>query len=433
MTQPRLAELEFASAPHTVDFGHPLPPSEDPFSIPPQGYAATSPGTVLRSREIRVAFLGVIDQPVTGYQLLFRTTDMHGAPQAAVTTVILPADTPAGVQRPVLSYQCAIDAVTSQSFPSYVLRRQAKVWGGFPPLEYPLIACALNNGWAVLVPDHEGPRGSWIAPREPGHYILDGIRAAQNFQPADVDASAPIAMWGYSGGGLATGWAAELAGDYAPELNIVGAVLGSPVGDPGAVLRDLNGTLFAGLAAMGLAALTHEYPSLRRIITAHVDLAGQSLLAGMETLTTLGALARFCLGRFDKFFDQPLDGILGMPAVTELFDEIRLGQSAPEMPLLVLQAAGDQIIDVRHIDALVHTYRAAGAQVTYLRDLLSEHFSLHPAATPLALNWISDRFTGQPVGASATRCGALLLSPRTLAGFARMGAVALKVALGRRR
>lgn len=430
MTQPRLANLEFASAPHTVDFGQPLPPSDDPFGIPPQGYAATSPGTVLRSRQIRVAFLGVIDQPVTGYQLLYRTTDLHGAPQAALTTVLLPDDAPKEAQRPVLSYQCAIDAVKSEAFPSYVLRRQAKIWGGFAPLEYPLIACALDNGWAVLVPDHEGPRGSWIAPREPGHYVLDSIRAAQNFEPADIDASAPVALWGYSGGGLATGWTAELAGDYAPELNIVGAVLGSPVGNPGEVLRDLNGTLFAGLAAMGLAALTHQYPSLRRIIATNVDLAGQSLLAAMSGLTTVGALARFCRGRFDKFFDQPLDGILELPAVTELFDEIRLGKSVPGMPLLVLQATGDQVIDVRHIDTLVETYRAAGAQVTYLRDLLSEHFSLHPAAAPLALSWISNRFAGKPVGPSTTRRGSLLLSPRTLVGFGRLGRVVLQVARG---
>lgn len=431
MTQPRIADLEFARAPHTADFGYPLPPSEDPFCIPPSGYAAASPGTVLRSREVRLAFLGVVDQPVTAYQLLYRTTDMHGAPQATLTTLILPADGRRGVQRPVLSYQCAIDAVTSRAFPSYVLRGQADVWGGFPPLEYPLIARALNNGWAVLVPDHEGQWGSWVAPREPGYCVLDGIRAAQSFEPAGFSSSAPVALWGYSGGGLATGWAAELWADYAPELNVVGAVLGSPVGDPGEVLRDLNGTLFAGLAALGLAALNREHPRLRRIVKAHVDLAGQALLTGMESVSTIGAVARFCLRRFDDYFDRPLDSILAMPAVVELFDELRLGQTAPAMPLLVLQATGDQVINVRHIDALVAEYRDRGAQVTYLRDRLSDHFVLHPVSAPLALNWIADRFADKPVSRSVTRAGALLLSPHTIAGLARLGATALKVALGR--
>ncbi|MBS9534590.1 lipase [Mycobacterium sp. M1] len=386
---------------------------------------------MLRSREVRLAFLGVVDQPVTAYQLLYRTTDMHGAPQATLTTVILPGgDAPRG-PRPVVSYQCAIDAVASEAFPSYVLRRQAKVWGGFPPLEFPLMACALDNGWAVIVPDHEGPRGSWVAPREPGYCVLDGIRAAANFAPSGISAQSPVALWGYSGGGLASAWAAELWADYAPELNVVGAVLGSPVGNPGEALRDLNGSAFAGLAAMGLAALTREHSGLRRVVQAHVDLAGKSLLAGMQTATTIGALARLFRHRVDRYFDEPLDEILASPAVVELFDEIRLGHAAPGMPLLVLQAAGDQIIDVRHIDALVANYREMGAQVTYLRDQLSEHFLLHPLSVPVVLKWISERFANQSVRPPRTSRGLLVLSPQTLVGLARVGGIAVRVALGR--
>ncbi len=416
---------------YSADFGRPLPPGQDPFCRPPRGYGGAAPGAVLRARQIKVAFLGLIDQPVVAYQLLYRTTDMHGMPQATVTTVLLPADADPNQARPVVSYQCAIDAVSDTGFPSYALRYGARSWGGFPPLEYPLIACALNNGWAVVVPDHEGLRGNWIAPREPGYCVLDGIRAAQNFRPAGVSPDAPVALWGYSGGGLASGWAAELWADYAPELNIVGAVLGSPVGDPGETLRDLNGSPFAGLAAMGLAALDGEHPGLRRIVAEHVDAAGQALLARMRSVSTVEAVARFCGRRIDRYFDRPLDEVLGSPDAVELFDEIRLGQLPPEMPVLVLQATGDEIIGARHIDALVETYRAMGVQVTYLRDLLSEHFLLHPLSIPLALNWISARFAARPVAPARTRNGILLLSPRTLAGLVRVGGVAAQVLLGR--
>ena len=50
------------------------------------------PGTVLRSRDVELAFLGVISQPVKAVQLLYRTMDMNGEPEAAATTVIVPAD-----------------------------------------------------------------------------------------------------------------------------------------------------------------------------------------------------------------------------------------------------------------------------------------------------------------------------------------------------
>ena len=72
-----------------------------------------------------------------------------------------------------------------------------------------------------------------------------------------------MGLWGYSGGGLASAWAAELCERYAPELNIVGAALGSPVGDPGSVARRLNGSVFAGLVALMISALTQSSPARR--------------------------------------------------------------------------------------------------------------------------------------------------------------------------
>ena len=80
---------------------------------------------MLRTRDVELAFLGLIPQKFTATQLLYRTTDMNGEPEAAVTTVIVPAERAPGQACPMLSYQCAIDAVTSRCFPSYALRRRA--------------------------------------------------------------------------------------------------------------------------------------------------------------------------------------------------------------------------------------------------------------------------------------------------------------------
>lgn len=128
-----------SSAPHGIDYARPLPAGDDPFCQAPKDFEATAPGTVLRSREIRLAFLGIIPQAVVAYQLLYRTTDLDGGPQAAITTVIRPAGITVAPDAPVISYQCAIDAVASTGFPSYVLRHHAtlaKVFGGPPAWEY---------------------------------------------------------------------------------------------------------------------------------------------------------------------------------------------------------------------------------------------------------------------------------------------------------
>ena len=67
-------------------------PCDDPFYDPPPGYQHAAPGTVLRSRDVELAFLGLIPQRVKATQLLYRTTNMHGDPDAAATTVIVPAE-----------------------------------------------------------------------------------------------------------------------------------------------------------------------------------------------------------------------------------------------------------------------------------------------------------------------------------------------------
>ncbi|MDT5182762.1 MAG: hypothetical protein QOI29_920, partial [Mycobacterium sp.] len=240
--QPQHEELQRGARPQL--------PSDDPFYDPPAGFRHSNPGTVLRSRDVELAFLGLIPQRITATQLLYRTTDMHGNAEAAATTVIVPAERDRADVVPVISYQCAIDAVTSRCFPSYALRRRALAPGAVAQFEFLLIAAALAEGWAVSVPDHEGRAGMWGAPYEPGYHVLDGVRAALNTERLGLSPSAPVGLWGYSGGGLASAWAAEMSGSYAPELNVVGAVLGSPVGDLGHTFRRLNGTVMSGLPAL---------------------------------------------------------------------------------------------------------------------------------------------------------------------------------------
>src|ERR1700719_3418696 len=280
-------------APHEdVQRVRPVLPDDDPFYYPPAGFEHAAPGTVLRSRDVELAFMGLIPQKFTATQLLYRSTDRNGVPEATVTTVLAPTERGPEKVCPVVSYQCAIDAVASRCFPSYALRRGALAVGALPQFELLLITAALAEGWAVSVPDHEGSHGIWGAPYEPGYRVLDGIRAALNSERVGISASSPIGLWGYSGGGLASAWAAEMCADYAPELGIVGAVLGSPVGDLGHTFRRLNGGFFAGLPALVVAALAHIYPDLDRVIKEHTNEEGRALLDSLETMTTVEAVLK---------------------------------------------------------------------------------------------------------------------------------------------
>ncbi|AKU15852.1 lipase family protein [Luteipulveratus mongoliensis] len=390
--------------------GRPAEPENDPFYDAPLGWQAAPHGSILRSRDVGIAFLGLVPLRAKAVQLLYRTEDMHRAPTTTVTTVLLADGAEPQQDRPLVSYQCAIDALAREAFPSYTLQRGAPITGEVVQLELLLIANALAKGWAVSVPDHEGQHGDWGAPRESGSCALDGIRAALQHNDFGLTEQSPVALWGYSGGGWGTSWAAEMADDYAPELNIAGAVLGSPVGDPEGVFRRANGHMFAGLAGLVIASLVRIYPSMRAIVDTHVNDEGRELIDRATEMSTAQAVTKLAFTDFGKHLDIPVEAFLDLPEMQEIFADIRPGMGTPAMPLLILQAVRDQIVPVAGIDQMVEGFVRRGAQVTYLRDGLSEHFTLHIFSGPTVLGWLGDRFEGLPLPAPSTSTVRTVLS-----------------------
>ncbi|GAB4589749.1 lipase family protein [Nocardia sp. IFM 10818] len=409
--------------------GRPLPPSRDPFFRAPRGFNLQAPGTILRSRPVELALLGVVPQQVTAWQLLYRSSDLHGRPEVAVTTVLLPKGAAPDAERPLLAFQSAQDAVTDRCAPSYALQRGALAPGSITQLEWMLVAGALRRGWAVTIADHEGPDGNFGAAREPGYRTLDGVRAALRFAPLGLRSETKVAVWGYSGGGMASSWAIEMAPEYAPELHIVGAVLGAPVGDPRNVFLRLNGSMYAGFPAIVIAALHRVYPALAEVVARDFTPEGRRILERVQSLGPIAALPLLIGRRMEDYLRRPLEEVL--PDLEPMFDDMRLGNSTPVCPVLVVQPMNDQIIHVTGIDGQVQRYREGGAAVWYVRDRLSEHFSLLPLSTPLSLDWLADRLAGEPLQPPTTRTvWSVALAPSRWRGMLEMATTAMRVTFG---
>ncbi|MFR9751365.1 lipase family protein [Nocardia sp. 004] len=414
----------------------PIPPEDDPFYFPPPAIAHLPAGAVLRFRRVRIGFFGLVPQRFSAWQLLYRTCDLDGVPEVAVTTVLLPWDTEAGDteparQRPLVSFHCAIDAVASKCLPSYALRRGARAMGSIPQIELPLIVNALAKGWAVSVPDHGGTAGRFGVAREPGYRALDAVRACLAFAPLGLTATAPIALWGYSGGGLATAWAAEMAAEYAPELNIVGAVAGSPVGNPAAAFVRLNGTVFAGFAAVFTAGLRRGYPELDRLLRAQLDARYLGWLAVAETTATFPLLYRFSRRDIGKHSRAGLGALLDHPVLRRVLDDIHPGHQAPAMPMLVVQGVYDEVIAVEDIDAHVARYVEAGGHVRYLRDRFSTHLLLQFLALPVMIDWLAARFDGHELPPAGTETvWSLAFVKAALPGHLRSCALLVRMGFG---
>lgn len=187
----------------------------------------------------------------------YRTTDHKGRPTATLATILVPKETWKGPgRRPLVSYQPAEDGVGLRCTPSYALRAglasglttsQVDVVYGIPLL--------LARGWAVVVPDWEGPDSLFGVHAVAGLAVLDGIRAARRFGPAKLGGRRPIGLWGYSGGGFATTAAAQLHRRYAPHLRIRAIAAGGVPGDIRQVYETANGSVFGGAAILLLIAM----------------------------------------------------------------------------------------------------------------------------------------------------------------------------------
>jgi hypothetical protein len=402
----------------------PPPPQSDPFYQPPAGYQSSAPGTVLRSRSVDAAAFGQAPQQVQAWQVLYRTTDTQGQPEATVTTVLEPYGATPSPTRPLLSYQVAEDSVAPQCAISYQLRQGAGNANIVAQAEILLIDAGLQHGWAVTVPDYEGPDSAYVAGRQAGQAVLDGIRATEGFQAAGLNgAQTSVGIWGYSGGALASGWASELQPTYAPELDIRGVAEGGLPVNPGNVLANINHGPFAGIAMSGVVGLSRAYPQLADYLGSHLTAEGQAAFAKAATQCNAANVASFAYTDVYRYFTVP--DPLSQPVPKQVLADDTLGQHTPTAPLYVYQSVNDELIPHADVDAIVGSYCGQGAKVTYERDILSEHIVLAVTGAADALNWLSARLAGTPA-ASGCHTSTVLSSLLSPGAVATLGSVLVK-------
>ncbi|MFH5207292.1 lipase family protein [Antrihabitans sp. NCIMB 15449] len=405
-----------------LPFPHfPLPPELDPgFYEPPADVVASkAPGELIAARQVTLANLSLIPANVDAWQLSFRSNNTRGEAIPSVATVIKPRGNGTG-PRNLLSFQPAEDSLGHYCTASYALQQ-----GSIPGLitgqqvlaaQFLEIQAAVAQGWAVVVPDHQGPDSAYAAGPLAGRITLDGIRAAENFDLLGLAGrDTQVAMLGYSGGAIATGHAAELHESYAPELNIVGAAEGGIPADITAMLNLANNNAASGLIMGGMIGVSREYPELAALMNAKLDPLGKALVAAKNPLCVAYQAALLPFGNLKGMFETPGDP-LDDPIAKSVLDKIKMGKSVPQFPMYMYQANPDWIVPVGPVNTLVDTYcQDPNAKVQYTRDHFSEHLTLEIAAVPSAMLWIRDRFAGVPVaaGCTTTDVGSMALDERT--------------------
>ena len=153
----------------------------------------------------------------------------------------------------------------------------------------------LAQGWAVAVTDYPGlgtpGAEQYSVGIAEGYAVLDAIAAALSLPGAGLRANAPVAIEGYSQGGGAAGWAAQLQRKYAPDLRLRGVAMGGTPANLQAVSANINGSAFfafLGGAALGFSA---AYPG--RHLLSDLTTAGRAALGRLQRSCQEQALATY--------------------------------------------------------------------------------------------------------------------------------------------
>lgn len=379
------------------DFYAAIMPSDvgDPFFDEyPADLADYANGEIIDRRDITATagpFVGAAVSRVE--QFKFRTNSASGQPSFGTASLAIPANAWTGAgARPVVVNNVPIDSLGRKCTPGYTMAHGVSITTN--PTDYipPMTALAAMRGYAVLIPDHEGPRMAYAEPRTAGHIVLDSIRALRSLGTEFGDS--PVAITGYSGGAIATNGAAKLIDSYAPDIkpSIVGAALGGTPIDYEVLTKSLPGVLNWGkglFAAAGLGS-SRENPD----IFMRVNNPARQVAPIFRDLCTipLAALGPLpipveLLSRIEDPFNSEF--------AHEIYARTKLAGIAYGTPMFVYNGAQEFWIPSVMAQELYAEQCGLGTpSVLFLP--FGEHLIAAVTALPELMKWIDQRLQGMP-------------------------------------
>jgi hypothetical protein len=374
--------------------------------------ADIAPGTVLKSRDISVYIAG-IKTTLKATQLVYRSTDAQQRPTANVTTIFTPDCSKASCtnKNKVVSYQSFYDSLNPEDGPSRAYAGGKRLPDLLPAVETILFGKYVKNGYTVVVSDTQGQTANFAAGPEYGYNTLDSIRATLNAQQLGMARDAKVVLMGYSGGAIATEWAAELAPGYAPDLkpNLIGAAFGGTLVSPEHNLTYVEGTpIWGGVMPMAIIGVSRAYDiDIQKYLSAR----GQEVYNKMQKASIAYVLGQYRDVTWKDLVKPEFQDRTKIKEYVDAANAVIMGTGGtPEIPLQIGQGtggiweltkpspiwgAGDGVMLAGDVRTLARQYCAKGVPVQHKEWGLS-HFATMGAWLPWATNWIDDRFAGKP-------------------------------------
>jgi hypothetical protein len=377
--------------------------------------ASVAPGTVLKSRTISVTLAG-FSTSYKATQLVYRSTNALQQPTANVTTIFAPDCTAGAAACPnknkVIAYQSFYDSLNPEDAPSRAYAGGQRIPDVLPAVEAVLFGSYVKKGYTIVIADTEGQTANFAAGPEYGYNTLDAIRATFNTSSIGLSPNAQVVMMGYSGGAIATEWAAELAPTYAPDVNakLIGATFGGVLVSPEHNLTYVEGApIWGGVVPMAVFGVSRSYG---------IDIQKYLTPRGVEVFNRMQkASIAYVLAQYGKVTWKDLvkpeyqDRTKLLDYVTAVNKVIMGTGGTPTIPLQIGQGTGgttegtqpsalwgkgDGVMVAGDVRTLARQYCAQGVKVQH-KEYGTSHFLTIANWLPAATAWVDDRFAGKAV------------------------------------
>ena len=393
-------------------------PAGSAFYTPPSPTPTGSAGELVWYRPATID-LNVTLPSVKAWTVLYQSTDQHGNPDWVTGTVIVPTAKWSGKgERPVVTYAEGTQGLAHQCAPSIQMAEGTEYDGG-------AIIESLKKGYAVAVTDYQGYTNgavpTYTAGKAEGQAVLDVVRAGRQIPGSGIGEKDPVIVWGYSQGGQAAGWAAELQPTYAPDVKMIGLAAGGVPANLQAVREFDNGSVGTAFGLDALIGLDAAYPE-EFGLTAQENEAG---LAAGEKL--LGECAIQSLAEFrDINIDEYTLGHKTLaqeeaehPAIERIVSEQELGTKAVPVPVYHYHGLEDEFVPVKQDVELHQKWCALGVKDDF-QLYPGDHLLTDPTAIGNVMKWIEERLAGKTApstcgdhSASAALPSSARLTPET--------------------
>jgi len=355
------------------------------FYVPPEQLAEGKPGDVIRSEPMDVYLTPGLRLRVRAWRVLYRSTAATGEPTAVSGTVLMPGRRGAGRPRPLIGYAIGTHGIGDVAAPSRLLARGLEWEAG-------LMAMLLARGWAVAITDYQGlgtpGDHTYMVGRALGPNVLDAMRAARKLHPEELSEQGPAAIVGYSEGGAAAAWAAQLQPSYAPDIPLTAVAAGAAAADVELGGSTVDGTFFSFFISYGGIGYAAAYPELE--LDAYLT---PKAAKGIDALRQSTIYQAMLSGpRFARASDLTQPNVLELPEWRARLRENRLGEVVPEAPVLLHHARRDQIVSFQQSLNLQKSWERRGGDVRlYVTRGGVDHISGGVAGMPVAVGWVANR------------------------------------------